>query len=57
MSRTDESREFMAVRIAVLTVSDTRTPEDDKSGDALAERLTDVAMCWRRGGSCRTTGR
>ncbi len=42
MSRIDESREFMAVRIAVLTVSDTRTAEDDKSGDALAERLTDA---------------
>jgi molybdenum cofactor biosynthesis protein B len=28
------------VRIAVLTVSDTRTPEDDRSGDALVERAT-----------------
>ena len=35
----DESREFIPVRIAVLTVSDTRTPEDDRSGDTLVERL------------------
>ncbi len=36
----DESREFIAVRIAVLTVSDTRTPADDRSGDTLVDRLT-----------------
>ena len=35
-------REFVAVRIAVLTVSDTRTLADDKSGDTLVERLTDA---------------
>jgi len=35
----DESRAFIPVRIAVLTVSDTRTPEADRSGDTLAERL------------------
>ena len=40
MSRIDESRPFIALKIAVLTVSDTRTPEDDKSGGVLAERLT-----------------
>jgi molybdopterin adenylyltransferase len=40
MSRIDESREFVAVRIAVLTVSDTRTPDQDRSGDTLVERLT-----------------
>lgn len=39
MSRIDESREFIPVRIAVLTVSDTRTAGDDKSGDTLVERL------------------
>jgi len=39
MSRIDESREFLPVRIAVLTVSDTRTPADDRSGDTLAERI------------------
>lgn len=40
MSRIDESRPFIPLRIAVLTVSDTRKPEDDKSGGVLAERLT-----------------
>ena len=40
MSRIDETRDFLPVRIAVLTVSDTRTPADDKSGDTLVERLT-----------------
>jgi molybdenum cofactor biosynthesis protein B len=36
----DESIAFRSVRIAVLTVSDTRTAADDRSGDALVERLT-----------------
>lgn len=36
----DEGRPFLPVRIAVLTVSDTRGPAEDRSGDALAERLT-----------------
>jgi molybdenum cofactor biosynthesis protein B len=36
----DDSRPFLPVRIAVLTVSDTRTLVDDRSGDALVERLT-----------------
>ncbi len=36
----DESRPFLPVAIAVLTVSDTRTPETDRSGDTLVERLT-----------------
>jgi molybdenum cofactor biosynthesis protein B len=36
----DPERAFLPVRIAVLTVSDTRGPEDDRSGDLLAERLT-----------------
>ncbi|MGJ8595822.1 molybdenum cofactor biosynthesis protein B [Sulfitobacter sp.] len=40
MSKIDESKEFIAVRIAVLTVSDTRSVEDDRSGDVLVERLT-----------------
>jgi len=35
----DESRPFIAVNIAVLTVSDTRTLADDRSGDTLAERI------------------
>jgi len=35
----EESREFIPVRIAVLTVSDTRVAADDRSGDTLVERL------------------
>ncbi len=42
MSRIDDTRPFIPVRIAVLTVSDTRTPEDDKSGDVLTARLTEA---------------
>ncbi len=38
----DESRPFEPVRIAVLTVSDSRTLETDKSGDVLVQRLTDA---------------
>ncbi len=40
MTQIDTSKDFIAVRIAVLTVSDTRTAADDKSGDTLVERLT-----------------
>ena len=36
----DETREFKPINIAVLTVSDTRTPETDTSGDILAGRVT-----------------
>lgn len=39
MSRIDETRPFIPVGIAVLTVSDTRTLAEDKSGDTLVERL------------------
>ena len=39
MARIDESRPFIAVNIAILTVSDTRTPANDTSGDALAGRI------------------
>jgi molybdopterin adenylyltransferase len=39
MAGIDEKRRFIAVSIAVLTVSDTRTQADDRSGDALVERI------------------
>ena len=39
MSRIDESMEFIPVRIAVLTVSDTRSLAEDRSGDTLVARL------------------
>ncbi|MGQ0484424.1 MAG: molybdenum cofactor biosynthesis protein B [Hyphomicrobiales bacterium] len=42
MSRIDESRAFVPVRIAVLTISDTRTLEDDTSGQALADRIVEA---------------
>jgi len=40
MARLDETRPFIPVNIAVLTVSDTRTSANDTSGEALAERIT-----------------
>ena len=40
MAGIDTSLPFHALRIAVLTVSDTRTEETDKSGALLVERLT-----------------
>ncbi|MFN3147708.1 MAG: molybdenum cofactor biosynthesis protein B [Paracoccaceae bacterium] len=39
MSRIDETKAFVPVRIAVLTVSDTRTLEDDRSGQTLVDRI------------------
>lgn len=42
MAGTDETRVFVPVRIAVMTVSDTRTHADDKSGDVLEARLRDA---------------
>ncbi|MDC0986479.1 molybdenum cofactor biosynthesis protein B [Alphaproteobacteria bacterium] len=36
-----DKRSFKPVRIAILTVSDTRTEADDKSGDTLVQRLSD----------------
>jgi len=40
MAGIDETRPFLPVRIAVLTVSDTRSAADDKSGQLLADRIT-----------------
>ncbi|MGB0749204.1 MAG: molybdenum cofactor biosynthesis protein B [Magnetospiraceae bacterium] len=40
MSTIDGPRDFIPVNIAVMTVSDTRTLEDDRSGDTLVDRLT-----------------
>lgn len=42
MSRIDENRPFVPVGIAILTVSDTRTLENDKSGDTLAARIEEA---------------
>ncbi len=40
MAGIDEGRKFVPVRIAVVTVSDTRTLETDTSGQVLIDRLT-----------------
>jgi molybdenum cofactor biosynthesis protein B len=39
MSAIDQSKTFVPLNIAVLTISDTRALADDKSGTTLAERL------------------
>lgn len=38
----DMTRDFVPVSIAVMTVSDSRTQEDDKSGDLLVSRLSEA---------------
>lgn len=42
MTRIDETKAFIPVRIAILTVSDSRKIADDRSGDTLVARLTDA---------------
>ncbi|HHZ10953.1 MAG TPA: molybdenum cofactor biosynthesis protein B [Rhizobiales bacterium] len=42
MSRIDEKRPFIPVGIAVLTVSDTRTLADDRSGQTLGDRIAEA---------------
>jgi molybdenum cofactor biosynthesis protein B len=42
MARLDPARPFIAVNIAVLTVSDTRTAANDTSGDTLAARIAEA---------------
>jgi molybdenum cofactor biosynthesis protein B len=42
MNRIDETRPFIPVSIAVLTVSDTRTEKTDKSGDLLAAMIAEA---------------
>ena len=39
MTSIDETKQFVPLNIAVLTVSDTRALADDKSGQTLADRL------------------
>jgi molybdenum cofactor biosynthesis protein B len=39
MSRIDDAKEFIAIRIAVLTVSDTRDLSEDRSGQVLVDRI------------------
>ncbi|MFV0366994.1 MAG: molybdenum cofactor biosynthesis protein B [Hyphomicrobiaceae bacterium] len=42
MAKIDETRPFIPVRIAVLTVSDTRVLADDKSGTVLSEMIAEA---------------
>ena len=42
MPKIDESRPFIPVRIAILTMSDTRTLTEDKSGNTLAGLITEA---------------
>lgn len=42
MSRIDTTRAFIPVRIAVLTVSDTRDASEDRSGDVLVARVQEA---------------
>ena len=39
MSRIDETKAFIPVRIAILTVSDSRSLQEDRSGQVLVDRL------------------
>lgn len=42
MSRIDETKDFLPVRIAVLTVSDSRGLDEDRSGDVLVSRIEEA---------------
>ena len=42
MSRIDKTLDFIPVRIAVLTVSDSRSLAEDRSGQTLIDRLTEA---------------
>ena len=45
MAGIDQSRQFIPLKIAVLTVSDTRSLAEDKSGATLAERIEKAGHC------------
>ena len=49
----DEARPFLPVHIALLTVSDSRTPADDRSGDTLADRIGAAGHVLRDRAICR----
>ncbi len=40
MSRTPDDAKFIPLRVAVITISDSRTPENDTSGDFLTDALS-----------------
>ena len=45
MSPIDKNRKFVSVNIAILTISDTRKLEEDKSGNFLVQSITDLGHC------------
>lgn len=45
MAHIDGERGFVALQIGVITVSDTRTFADDKSGDILCKRIEEAGHC------------
>ncbi len=55
MAGIDLERTFVPLKIAVLTISDTRVLEDDRSGSTLAERLTGAGIIWPIGRSSPMT--
>lgn len=52
-SRLDETRPFVPVRFAVLTVSDTRSLADDRSGDTLTARIAQAGHVLAARAICR----
>ncbi|MGV6801374.1 MAG: molybdenum cofactor biosynthesis protein B [bacterium] len=49
----DESLKFIPIRIAILTVSDSRTLAEDTSGDILADRITNAGHSIAQRNICR----
>jgi molybdopterin adenylyltransferase len=52
----DDTQSFRPVRIALLTISDTRTAADDRSGDILAQRIADAGHILADRAIVRDTG-
>lgn len=50
MSPIDKKRKFISINIAIVTISDTRTKKNDKSGDLLTKRISDFGhkVCERK---------
>ena len=42
MSSIDSSKDFVSINIGLLTISDTRTKENDNSGNVLNERIVNT---------------
>ena len=53
MSGIDETRAFLPVGIAIMTVSDTRTPETDTSGNRLEAKIREAGHIRQNQSICR----